>query len=405
MNDIRKELNIDIQSPYWDEAYNLAFTSPDVPEWLTEEYLRGLHASLGVLPKSLKTLVSAIPHIVKVPALCLLAKTLYHILATKKGFGEAFTSFELPKAPEGEENTIAYDCVVIFPIIAHLRPSWEVLRARGIEESVCRDSLLWADSLFSGDSEKAGKPYFSLGMFKAYGVAIYVNSLIIGRLRFELYQNSERPARVFENKNGEFCVLMENTRIHRSGQILGSYGATDEDGAYDADFKETEDAYEGYAVNKKTRLAENFRTRLSKKEWKQVYASGDSAIKVHIPYGGKLDKESCEDSYRRAKEIFEKSYPEYDFKGFLICCWMLSPELRDILSPESNIIAFQDKYTVFPSKSSAADAFLYVFKKEVSSVSDISIEELPEDNSLMQGVKKKALEGKYIHQCNGFFPW
>lgn len=405
MNDIRKQLNINIQSPYWDEAYSCALSEPGVPEWLCEEYIRTLHTDLGLLPQNLETIIFAIPHIVKVPELCLLAKTLYHILASKKGFSEAFTAFELPKAPEDETNSIGYDCFALFPILAHLRPSWEELEARGIEKSVLTDSLLWADSLFTSDSEKAGKPFFSAEMFQSYGVAIYINSLIIGRLRFEIHKNSNRPARIFADSNGELCVLMDNVMLHKSGHILGSYSCTENAGAYPADFAETEDSCEGYAVNKESGLAENFRTTLSKKEWKPVYIPGDNAIKVHIPYGGKLDKASCADSFKRAREIFTHCFSEINFKCFLICCWMLSPELKDILSPESNIIAFQERFTVFPAKSSALGAFLYVFGIKAQSVSDIDIGELPEKNSLACGIKEKALSGKYIHQFNGFIPW
>ncbi len=405
MNDIRDILHINIQSPYWDEAYASALAEPDVPEWLTENYIDTLYTKYGLLPKTHETVLKALPFVQNEPALCLLAKTLYHILATKKGFKAAFTEFELPKAPEGVQNTIGYDCVAIFPVLAHLLPSWNELKARGIEDDVLTASLFWADSLFYQCTEKAGKPCFDEGFFKSYGVAIYLNHLIIGRLRFEIHENSERPARIFQNANGEYCVLMENTTLHRSGHILGAYGCMDEDGAYAADFKETETTYEGYAVDQNTGLAQNARTVLSKTDWTPVYQSGYTAIKVHIPYGGKLDKENCAASYARAKEIFKRCFPEYDFKCFLICCWMLSPVLRELLKPESNILAFQEGFTLIPAKSGATDAFLYVFGIETSSVSDIDLEKLPENNSLQRGIKQNALQGKYIHQFHGYKPF
>ncbi len=404
MNDIRDALHINIESPYWEAAYARALAEPETPAWLTEDYIHKLHDEYGLLPKTYKAVLTALPFVAKEPALCLLAKTLYHILGTKKGFKEAFTAFELPKPPEGTENKIGYDCVALFPVLAHLTPSWDELKARGIEERVLTDSLFWADSLFYQCSEKAARPCFNEETFKLYGVAIYLNHLIIGRLRFEIHENSNRPARVFKNENGKFCVLMENTILHKSGNILGAYGCTDEDGAYPADFKETETAYEGYAVDSKTGLAQNTRTVLPKTDWTQVYTPGDTAIKVHIPYGGKLDKASCAASYTRAKDIFRRCFPEYDFKCFLICCWMLSPALCDLLKPESNILAFQSGYTVFPSKSSATDAFLYVFGIETSSVSEIDLESLPENNSLQRGIKEKALRGEYIHQFHGYMP-
>lgn len=404
MNDIRKVLHIDIQSPYWDEAYAAACASSSLPEWLTEEYINKLN-KYGLLPKTYDIVCQALPLVQAEPALCVLAKTLYHILGTKKGFSAAFTAFELPKAPEGTQNAIGYDCVAIFPVLAHLLPSWDELAARGIEDDVLTASLFWADSLFSQSIEKAGKPCFNEEFFKPYGVAIYLNHLIIGRLRFEIHENSERPARVFQNASGEYCVLMENTMLHQSGHILGSYGCTDEDGAYNADFVETNTTYEGYAVDPKTGLAQNTRTILKKSDWTCVYASGLTTIKVHIPYGGKLDKETCAKSYARAKEIFKRCFPEYDFKCFLICCWMLSPMLCELLKPDSNILAFQDGFTVFPSKSNALAAFLYVFGIETDSLANIDIENLPENNSLQRGIKQKALQGEYIHQFNGFKPF
>ena len=98
MNDVRDILNIKIESPYWDEAYAKALSEPAVPEWMTEAYIRALHEEKGVLPRRLDTILSVLPHAVAVPELCLLAKTLYHIIGTKKSFSEAFTEFELPKA-------------------------------------------------------------------------------------------------------------------------------------------------------------------------------------------------------------------------------------------------------------------------------------------------------------------
>ncbi len=52
MNDVRDMLQIKIESPYWDEAYKLALSEADVPEWMTEEYIRVLHREKGVLPKA-----------------------------------------------------------------------------------------------------------------------------------------------------------------------------------------------------------------------------------------------------------------------------------------------------------------------------------------------------------------
>lgn len=402
MQDVREILNIKVESPYWDEAYKKALSEPGVPDWLTEGFIRKLNDDYDVVPKSFDMLLEALPLVVAVPELCLLAKTLYHILMHKVSYSKAFTCFEFPKAPENVTNTLGYDCFSIFPILAHIPFSWDELKARGIDDVICRDSLRWVDGYFEGTSRKSGKVAFAESSFPLYSLAIYVFNLYIGRLRFEIHKNSDRPMRMFQNEAGALCLLADGAMIHKSGHILGSFSCEDEEGAYPADFVETEDAYEGYTVDADTRLYIKERVRLLKSEWKQVFATGDTVVKVHIPYGGKMTKEMCEDAYAKARDIFTRCYPEHNFAGFQIGCWMLSPVLLDILSPESNIIAFQKNYTVYPIQNNAMDAFLYVYGIDSGKASDVVLADLPEDNSMRRGIKKKALEGKYIHQFGGY---
>lgn len=405
MQDIRNILGVKIESPYWDTAYEKAISEPLIPEWLTESYIRSIHEEYGFFKMNLETIISAIPYITEVPELCILAKTLYHILDTKKNFNEAFTSFEAPKAPQGTANTIGYDCVLGFPVLAHLVPSWKELEARGIECDIIKDSLTTVDHLFTYSEEEVGRKAFTEQFFRMYGNAIYINYLRIGRLRFEIFEESNRPALIFEKNGSEHKVLMCNCVLHKSGNILGAYGCEDEDGSYAAEFTETDTHYVGYAVNTETRLAENTLTYLDKTEWKPIYKPDDNGLKVHIPYGDRLTKEACEDSYTRARDIFKRCYPEIHFDGFHLFCWMLSPDLRDILKPNSNIIEFQNKYTVFPAKDNAVDAIMYVYGIKEDDVRSVNVEDLPESNSLQRGIKKKLLEGKHIHQCYGFFKW
>ncbi len=404
-NDIRRILGICIESSHWDEAYALAKKEPAVPEWLTEGYLNNLHAQYGVLPKSLEMLTTVVSYVAEVEPLCLLAKTLYHILGTKEKFTAAFTEFELPVAPKDARYAAAYDCVAIFPIIAHIRPTWEVYQRRGVAEDILTPSLQWAESIFLQSVENNGRTAFTAEYFRLYGVAIYTNHLTIGRLRFEIHENSKRPVRIFRNRQGKLCPLFEDVLLHRSGHILGSVNCTDTEGSYAAEYVESADAYVGYTLDTHTRLAVKKRVCLEKSEWEPVYASGDTALKVHIPYGGKMTKEMCAESYKRAREVYTRCFPEYDFRCFLICCWMLSPELKDILPETSNIIAFQNDYLVYPMKNAATDALLYVFGIEGKTITDISFAELPEDNSLQRGIKKKGLEGRYIYQFGGYIPW
>ena len=91
----------------------------------------------------------------------------------------------------------------------------------------------------------------------------------------------------------------------------------------------------------------------------------DAVLSVHIPANGKLDEEECEKSYKKAVEVFKKYFPEYNIKGFLCESWLLAPELKKLLKPESNILKFKEKYNCFPVGAACNDVFNFVFKKGI----------------------------------------
>lgn len=405
MSDIRDTLNTRVESPFWDEAYAKALLDEEIPTWLTPEFINMLNEDYGVLQRTYDIVISALPKVLAVRELCLLAKTVYHILDKRLPYSKSFKSLELPSVPDTDENALGYRCVLVFPVLMHVHKTWCELIKRGLPRDVVSASLFWVDFLFDEAIKKTGKLEFGLDCFKPYSVAIYVNSLIIGRLRFEIAKESDYPVRVFENKDGEHIVLFDNVTLHKSGHILGSYACYDTDGAYAADFLEAADFYEGYTVNPVTRLAERNRTRLSKSEWRAVYIPGNSVLRVHIPYGGRLNREICDASYRRAREIFKNYYSEYIFSSFMLECWMLSPELTDILPPESNIVSFASPYLIYPVKNSAEDAIFYVFGIEDSTLSGVDVDSLPEDSSLRRGVKAKLKEGRPIYEFGGYIPF
>ena len=404
MCDIREDLGIKLASPYFEEAYQKALSEPALPVWLTEEYIHRLNDTYRVLPKTYEKVLAALCEVVKIPSLCLLAKTVYHILDTKLPYGEAFTDLDLPKPPEGARS-IGYDCVMLFPVLGHIVASHDALAARGVDEDVITASLLWTDNFFAEACEKLGKLAYPKEYFAAYGAGIYVKTLIIGRLRFEIAKEAIHPVRMYQSRKGELLPLMDHVTLHQSGQMLGSFGCEEESGSFLAEVTETEDAYEGYTVDPVTRLVLKERIRLPKSEWTEIYRRGMNAIKVHIPAGGRLDPAACEASYTRAKELLPRAYPEYRFSCFLICCWMLSPLLKEILPPTSNIVVFGEKYTVFPMKSDAKDAFGYVFGIHGKELSKIDFASLPEENSLQRGIKREALLGRFVHQYGGYIPW
>ena len=408
MQDIRQILHVKIESPYWDEAYATALAQPEIPKWLTEEYLRWLQADREVLPKQIDHIVAAAKAVSQVKELVLLAKTLANILVYKdpqtgayvvRPSKEAFPEFEIPKAPEGTEDTLAYDSVCIFPLIAHLEETYDVLAARGID----RDVVIKTTAYFDGSLAYNAHLSISKSHFLLYPAYIYRKELYIERLRFEPRAQSPYSIRVYANENDELVIFMDNVRIHRSGHVLGAYGFADEEGSYLAEVLEDGDFYEGHAVCQETYLVESHTTKLPKGQWRLVHKKGDAIVRVHIAPGPGLTKENCEHAYMRAKDIFKRCYPEYDFKGFTTYTWMLSPGLIPVLKEGGNLYHFREKYTKFPACSEAIDVFLYVYHMTVKTPAEVDFTLLSDDNSMRRGVKEQLLKGNYIQESGGFF--
>jgi len=105
---------------------------------------------------------------------------------------------------------------------------------------------------------------------------------------------------------------------------------------------------------------------------------GDGVINVHIPRTGtRLDAKSCECAYSAAAEFFKKKYgipPVFRCKS-----WLLFPKHREILNPDSNILAFMNKYEVI-------DQGTYEDYKEIWRLFDMDYtgnpNELPCDSSI-----------------------
>lgn len=402
--DIREILNVNIDSPYWDEALEEATKMPQVPQWLTADFISKLEKDFSILGDHTQAAMLAREQVVQTPELCLLAKTLYYIICKKQGFSKLFPQFALLEAPEGAQP-LGYDFVGLFPILAHVRLYDQELTNRGVEHDIIFDTFNFLRGSINGSCERVGRPSFDKAAFSIYGAYLYNYTLWIGRLRFEIHPNSNRNASIFADKAGKLCTLMCDTVLHRNGNVLGAVGYEEEEQSFDADFLETDAYYEGYAVDPATGLAGNVRTRLAKADWKPVMVPGDTLIKVHIPSMGKLLKEDCDAAYERAQQVFKKCFPEHDFRGFICNTWLLCPAMRTFLKKDSNIVLFQDKYTVFPAKNMAPDVFLYVYGLRVSSAAEVDPASLPENNSMQRGVKKLLLEGTYIHQFNGFIPF
>ncbi len=92
---------------------------------------------------------------------------------------------------------------------------------------------------------------------------------------------------------------------------------------------------------------------------------GELNIEVHIPQGEPLDIEASKESLRVAVKFFEKYFPEHRFKWFVSHTWLFDYELKNLLSPESNIIKFQNLFKVLEyNESDQTQRYLFTLNPD-----------------------------------------
>ena len=122
-------------------------------------------------------------------------------------------------------------------------------------------------------------------------------------------------------------------------------------------------------------------------------------MEVHIPEGAPLTPEDCEASVERAKEFFEKYYPQFEYKYFTCHSWLMDDTLKEILSENSNMIKFQNMFELY-HKEKSDDILKYVFKWDTKRA---NLRFQIPFSSFADKIKKLAMSGKEFYAALGVF--
>lgn len=124
---------------------------------------------------------------------------------------------------------------------------------------------------------------------------------------------------------------------------------------------------------------------------------GRKIVHVHIPSDSKLTDDNIDESLRQAEAFLAKYYPDYAECDYECSSWLLAPKLKELLKADSNIIRFQNRFTIYEENKEAMDILEWVFKVN----EDAKIEELPENTSLQKNMKALLLRGDYVGVAAG----
>lgn len=119
-------------------------------------------------------------------------------------------------------------------------------------------------------------------------------------------------------------------------------------------------------------------------------------IYIHIPKDNNLKEQDVNESLSLAQKYIKIYYPELknDKLAYYTETWLLSPEVREILPIDSNIIKFQNKFQIIEYKENTKDFLNFVFNKGYGKV---NYNDLPEETTLQKELKARLLNGDKLH--------
>ena len=324
------------------------------------------------------------------PALCLLVCLLEAWL--RDGGDPAWPEYA---APQGEG--IGYDLLHLYPCIPTMPDSVAFLRSRNVPEDVIAGTMQEYDRCIADGEYRDGRATMTVRLCSWMRTVIENRLINVDRLNYDIPGHYFEHVRIFR-KGEETVVLANGLTLHKSGRILGAAGCDDETDSFVATVTETENTVTGHPVTKG--IVEREKITLSKADWEQVLCDDDLVPRIHIPRQGSFDAESIQASIDRARQVFATCYPDMPFKAIFCESWLLSEDLKDMLKPDSKILAFQSRFIKVPLKSEGADAFDFIYPLPIGYR---DYPNLPEDTSLQRAIKQRYLNGGYVYEGAGFF--
>lgn len=271
------------------------------------------------------------------------------------------------------------------------------MRARRVPDEILFNSLKIPEKCVELHTKRSNRP--RLTSFAWYQHAYNGKLFRIDRLQLEFPQSMCDLYRYFESNNGDIIAFPNNICMHRDGFPLGARHYEDEQGSFMATIEETDDAYIGYPYKSNGHIALK-KISLSKSEWHVKLQSGDKLVGLHIPADEPFTDEIVEATLKKSREFLKTCYPNYNYKAFFCCSWLLDPSLIDILGENSNISKFCKRFITVGLRNNGRDVFGYVFKAYED---NIDIAALPENTRLQKALKQHLLNDKSIYVMHGVF--
>ncbi len=334
--------------------------------FLEREYIGELNSELNLFPRIIGDLLTASDEIRQDPSAAEMALAVSRAMEDRPAFLAGLQSLVFPTQ---------YPLFPLFCLLPTIRDTYRCLKDRKVPEDIIAATL--------GQYEACvfiyKKRYDRLGLNRRYfdWLQHYVDCEIlnINSLRFERMTLKD-PVCLLEQRGSGTQFLVYGSAAKENGP--GNTGPIT-----------------GKRVTPDGQLFEQ-KEHFPDKDYRTLIQPGDACLSVHIPDEGDFSESACEESYRRALDVFGSCFPELKIKGFHCESWMLSPQLEDYLSPGSNILSFSGRYLKYPVRSKGEDVLNFVFLMKYSSYDDLA-----ENTSLQRKLKKLYQQGGRLYEYGG----
>lgn len=296
------------------------------------------------------------------------------------------------------DGTLLGNMLPLLILLSQVPAAYEEYVSRGFSEQEAKRYM----SSFCAAIKTVEQRFNIHGINSAFynWLCVYMKCRIFRAGIFDIEMRTMPSAAMYlkNRTTGETAALMCEGRFHRTGHVLGSAGFADEEGAFDADFTETEDAFVGHAA--KGGYVLSALTSFPKSQWDVVVRPGDDVISLHIPAGVSMTPENIKSSVDEAMAYAKKRYPECKPKCTFCASWLLDPNFGGLLGDTSKIVGFGQTFLRYPMKSTGIEMFSFVFP----GADRTKLEALPETTSLHRKLKALYLSGGFVHVAAGIIP-
>ncbi|MER6709523.1 acyltransferase domain-containing protein [Streptomyces sp. NPDC000877] len=132
---------------------------------------------------------------------------------------------------------------------------------------------------------------------------------------------------------------------------------------------------------------------------------GEPCLNLHIPdFLGPLSPAACDRSLALAREFFARHYPRERCRVAVCHSWLLDPQLKRYLDPDSNIVRFQQRFATARDPGEEPEPADTEPVRFVFGDPDLPVASLPRRTSVERAVGDHLRAGGHWYVGHGWFP-